>query len=117
MGNNDVSLPDLNTENDFVKSTWDQWAQDVVANYSSKQHGKFLRRTFLMNTVDGMRIDAAKHVAKPFWKQFQPKANIYTMGEVLTDSAPVTCNYMSDALSGVLNYPMLVIISFAYSRR
>ena len=78
---------------------------------------RLLRSAVLTITVDGMRIDAAKHVAKPFWQQFQPAANIYTMGEVLTDSAPVTCNYMSDALSGVLNYPMFVIISFAYSRR
>jgi len=61
-----------------------------------------------MNSVDGMRIDAAKHVAKPFWKQLQPQANVYTMGEVLTDNAAQACDYMYDALSGVLNYPMLV---------
>jgi alpha-amylase len=53
-----------------------------------------------------MRIDAAKHVAKPFWTQFQPFANVYTVGEVYSDTPAYTCDYMSDALSGVLNYPM-----------
>lgn len=34
LGDDTLSLPDVNTENDFVKATWDQWAKDVVANYS-----------------------------------------------------------------------------------
>lgn len=60
----------------------------------------------LICIVDGMRIDAAKHVAKPFWTQFQPEANVYTMGEVLTDDVDLACSYMVDGLSAVLNYPM-----------
>ncbi|KAH8602699.1 glycoside hydrolase family 13 protein [Bisporella sp. PMI_857] len=90
LGNDVLSLPDVNTELESVRSIWDQWAKDVVANYS----------------IDGMRVDAAKHVSKPFWTQFQPSADIYTMGEVLSDKADYTCDYMSNALSGVLNYPM-----------
>jgi alpha-amylase len=35
LGNDIVSLPDLNTESEYVMSVWDQWAQDVIANYSS----------------------------------------------------------------------------------
>ena len=34
LGDDSLSLPDMDTENDFVKATWDQWAKDVVANYS-----------------------------------------------------------------------------------
>jgi alpha-amylase len=55
-----------------------------------------------------MRIDAAKHVDKPFWTQFQPAANVYTVGELLDGDPEYVCNYMSDALDGVLNYPMFV---------
>ena len=62
----------------------------------------------LTETVDGFRIDAAKHVAKPFWTQFQPAAGIYTVGEALNPDPGYACQYMSDALSGVLNYPMFV---------
>jgi hypothetical protein len=62
----------------------------------------------LTGVVDGFRIDAAKHVAKPFWTQFQPEAGIYTVGEALVGDPGYACQYMSDALSGVLNYPMFV---------
>lgn len=53
-----------------------------------------------------MRIDAAKHVDKPFWTQLQAAADVYMVGEVFTDSPRDACDYMSDALDGVLNYPM-----------
>lgn len=53
-----------------------------------------------------MRIDAAKHVAVPFWTSFQQAANVYTVGEALSNSAEYACSFTLDALSGVLNYPM-----------
>src|ERR1700710_527107 len=92
LGSDTLSLPDMNTELDTVKAVWDQWAQDLVANYSSqffKNPVSTLRMSMLtLNTsVDGMRIDAAKHVAKPFWTQFQPYANVYTVGEALPADA------------------------------
>lgn len=99
LGSDVLSLPDLNTELDVVKSTWDQWSKDVVANYS----------------IDGFRIDAAKHVAKPFWTQFQKDGSgVYTVGEVLSDNATYACNYMSEALNGILNYPMWYLINSTY---
>jgi hypothetical protein len=60
----------------------------------------------LTRVVDGFRIDAAKHVAKPFWTQFQAAAGVYTVGEALEANASLACPFMSQALSGVLNYPM-----------
>lgn len=60
-----------------------------------------------------MRIDAAKHVDKPFWTQFQTAADLYTVGEVFDDSISENCDYMSDALSGVLNYPMFGALQFS----
>lgn len=108
LGDETLSLPDMDTENDYVKSVWDQWAKDVVANYSGWLHLKSHRGATLTGVVDGFRIDAAKHVAKPFWTQFQPEAGIYTVGEALVGDPGYACQYMSDALSGVLNYPMFV---------
>lgn len=57
--------------------------------------------------MDGLRIDAAKHVNKDFWPPFQNAANVFTMGEVFTqafDEANTTCSWAVDALSSVLNF-------------
>lgn len=59
--------------------------------------------------MDGLRIDAAKHVNKDFWPPFQAAANVFTMGEVYnlaTNRPNDTCNWAVDALSSVLNYPV-----------
>lgn len=34
LGDDTVSLPDLNTESDFVKQTWETWVSEMVSNYS-----------------------------------------------------------------------------------
>jgi len=35
LGNNVISLPDMNTELDIVRTMWKQWAKDTVEKYSS----------------------------------------------------------------------------------
>ncbi|KAI9641612.1 hypothetical protein NHQ30_009465 [Ciborinia camelliae] len=92
LGDDIVSLPDLNTESDFVRKTWETWVTEMVANYS--------RLGF-----DGLRIDAAKHIAKPFWPGFQEAANTFTIGEVFDELPVNACEWAVDALSSVLNYP------------
>ncbi|TGO10923.1 hypothetical protein BTUL_0122g00350 [Botrytis tulipae] len=89
LGDDTVSLPDLDTESDFVKQTWETWVTEMVANYS----------------LDGLRIDAAKHVDKPFWPGFQQAANTFTIGEVFDELPTNACEWAVDALSSVLNYP------------
>ncbi|ESZ94176.1 alpha-amylase [Sclerotinia borealis F-4128] len=89
LGDDIVSLPDLDTESDFVKQTWGTWVTEMVANYS----------------LDGLRIDAAKHVDKPFWPGFQEAANTFTIGEVFDELPANACEWAVDALSSVLNYP------------
>ncbi|KAJ8068974.1 hypothetical protein OCU04_002654 [Sclerotinia nivalis] len=89
LGDDTVSLPDLDTESDFVKQTWETWVSEMVANYS----------------LDGLRIDAAKHVDKPFWPGFQKAANTFTIGEVFDELPINACEWAVDALSSVLNYP------------
>ncbi len=39
LGNDIVSLPDIDTENDYVIDFLDQWAKEMIANYSSRIHG------------------------------------------------------------------------------
>lgn len=92
LGDSKLSLPDLDTDDDFVINYWNTWANELKAKYS----------------VDGFRIDAAKHIHKTYWGQFQTAVNnTYTLGEVIETEFEYACPYMGvNELSGVLNYPM-----------
>lgn len=56
-------------------------------------------------TVDGLRLDTAKHVDKAFWTSFQQAAGVYVTGEVLAQDVSYVCDYQNH-LSGLLNYPL-----------
>ncbi|KAI9745458.1 MAG: hypothetical protein M1818_000992 [Claussenomyces sp. TS43310] len=101
LGDDVLSLPDLNTENPTVVSILDTWAKGMVSNYS----------------VDGFRIDAAKHVAKPFWASFYPTVDIYMVGEVFDGDPETVCSYQSNtqALPAVLNYAMWYALTDVFS--
>ncbi|KAG0650881.1 Taka-amylase A [Hyphodiscus hymeniophilus] len=90
LGDDTMSLPDLDQDNDFVATYLEQWTAGMVANYS----------------IDGFRIDAAKHVSRTYWAEFEPEVEVYTVGEALDGNATTACVFMSQALSGILNYPM-----------
>lgn len=87
-----LTLPDLNTELPEVISYYEEWGKEMIANYS----------------IDGFRIDAAKHVGRPFWAQMEAALGIYMVGEVFDAGVDAVCSYQSNtaALSGVLNYAM-----------
>lgn len=89
LGDDVVALADLDTTNAYVISTWESWVSEMVANYS----------------LDGLRIDAAKHIDKPFWPLFQEAAGVFTIGEVYDADASSACYWAVDALDSVLNYP------------
>lgn len=55
--------------------------------------------------MDGLRIDAAKHVDHEFWTPFQEAAGVFTIGEVFDSDPNSTCYWAVDALDSVLNYP------------
>ncbi|MCJ1369414.1 hypothetical protein MMC20_000625 [Loxospora ochrophaea] len=97
LGDNTVSLADLNTTNPFVISTYHTWIKSLVSTFA----------------VDGLRIDTAKHVQKSFWSNFTSAAGIYTMGEVLSGEVNYTCPYQS-YLDGVLNYPLYYPLTSAF---
>lgn len=96
-GDNTVSLPDLRTENDNVRAIWFNWIQQIVSNYS----------------IDGLRIDSAKHIEKSFHAPFEKAAGVYTIGEVLSGDPAFTFPYQNE-MSGVLNYPMYYWLKNAF---
>ena len=84
-----VALADLDTESDTVVDTFGTWIQELVANYS----------------IDGIRIDAAKHVDDDFLPTFVSNAGVFALGEVLTGEVTDFCPYQTDGLlPGMPNY-------------
>jgi alpha-amylase len=90
LGDNNVALADVDTENPTVQNIYNEWVRDLVGNYS----------------IDGLRIDAAKHVNKPFWLSFTEAAGVFTIGEMDDQNITWACSFMDDALSSILNYPI-----------
>ncbi|KAL2808321.1 glycoside hydrolase superfamily [Aspergillus granulosus] len=89
LGSDVVSLTDVNTQSAEVRGIWYDWIEDIVANYS----------------VDGLRIDTAKHVEKDFWPGFVDAAGVFGIGEVWHGDPAYTCPYQ-DYIPGLFNYPV-----------
>lgn len=71
MGDYKLWLMDVNTEDEGVQNILHSWINGFVKEYN----------------IDGLRIDAAKHIPAPFWKQFcgtGGAAGVFCMGEVFT---------------------------------
>lgn len=66
LGDRDIPLPDLDTENSTVVDTMNTWIKGMVTEYG----------------VDGLRLDTVKHVRKTFWPEFSKSAGVFTLGEV-----------------------------------
>ncbi|EMD38673.1 glycoside hydrolase family 13 protein [Gelatoporia subvermispora B] len=91
LGDTNVPLADLNTTNPSVVEGYTSWITPLVQQFN----------------IDGLRIDAAKHVDKPFWPVFCGAAGVYCIGEVFDDNPANVAIYQgSDALDATLNYPM-----------
>ncbi|KAL2852075.1 glycoside hydrolase superfamily [Aspergillus pseudoustus] len=89
LGSDVVSLTDVNTQSSEVRGIWYDWIEQIVANYS----------------VDGLRIDTAKHVEKDFWPGFVDASGVYGIGEVWHGDPAYTCPYQ-DYIPGLFNYPV-----------
>lgn len=96
-GDNIVSLPDLRTEDSDVYTVWQDWIEEVVANYS----------------IDGIRLDSAYELNYDFMPLFEDAAGMYVMGEV-DDGDPAIVTPYQDYLSGLLNYPAYWWITQAF---
>lgn len=84
-----VALADVKTESQVVVDMLGQWINELVSNYS----------------IDGLRIDAAKHVNDAFLPAFVDHAGVFALGEVLTGVTEDMCRYQElDLLPGMPNY-------------
>lgn len=84
-----VALADLRTEDTEVVTMFGEWIKELVSNY----------------TIDGLRIDAAKHVNDEFLPQFVSDSGIFNLGEVLTGEVTDFCPYQTNGyLNGMPNY-------------
>ncbi|KAI9446615.1 glycoside hydrolase family 13 protein [Lactarius indigo] len=97
LGDTKVALPDLNTEDPTVASTYGTWINNLVQEYG----------------IDGLRIDAAKHVQAPFWASFCGSAGVFCLGEVFGDDIPTASSYQQ-VMDSVLNYPLYDAIVQAF---
>ncbi|KAK8044272.1 alpha-amylase [Apiospora rasikravindrae] len=97
-GDNQVSLPDLKTEDSGIRDTFSDWIKDLVAKYS----------------IDGMRIDSVKHVEKDFWPGFLEAAGIYGIGEVF-DGNPAIYGDWQKYMQGLMNYPLFYWVQQTFS--
>lgn len=84
-----VALADLKTEEDEVVDMFSTWIKELVSNYS----------------IDGLRIDAAKHVNNDFLPKFVSASGVFALGEVLTGEPEDFCPYQTQGyLPGMPNY-------------
>ncbi|KAI4282888.1 MAG: hypothetical protein L6R38_002609 [Xanthoria sp. 2 TBL-2021] len=97
LGDDVVSLPDIDTTSTFVRETYDQWIDSFVSVFG----------------IDGLRIDTVKHVEKTFWSDFKSAAGVYTLGEVFDGDVAYTCPYQ-EQLDGLLNYPLYYPLTRAF---
>ena len=98
MGDDKVPLPDLDTNNPTVIETYKTWIKDLVSKYN----------------IDGLRIDAAKHVQASFWPDFCASAGVFCMGEVFSSDVGGAAQYQGP-LDSVLNFPMQNALVRAFS--
>ncbi|KAF8502450.1 alpha-amylase [Gautieria morchelliformis] len=89
LGDTVVPLPDVNTEDPSVSQAYQNWITAFVQEFS----------------IDGLRIDAAKHAPAAFWTPICAAAGVFCMGEVFGPDVNEAASYQG-ALDSVLNYPM-----------
>lgn len=87
LGDGNVPLPDVDTENEVVVNTFYSWISDLVQTYQ----------------IDGLRIDTVKHVRKDFWPGFVNAASVFALGEVLSGDPTYLSSYQP-YVGGLLDY-------------
>ncbi|KAI0798094.1 alpha-amylase [Abortiporus biennis] len=99
LGDTKVPLPDLNTQDPTVVSGYSSWIKDLVTEFN----------------IDGLRIDAAKHVQPGFWNVFCEAAGVFCIGEVFGDDINEAASYQApNELDSILNYPMYTALTQAF---
>jgi len=90
-------LPDLNQNNPFVRETLLSWIKDFIQTYD----------------IDGIRLDALKHVPKDFWQEFSKAAGVFTIGEVFVYDLPYLASYQGP-VDSLLNFPFYSTMRYTF---
>ncbi|KNC98759.1 uncharacterized protein SPPG_05741 [Spizellomyces punctatus DAOM BR117] len=83
----DKMLPDLNTENPFVKNELNKWVNWLVKEFN----------------FDGIRVDTVKHVPRSFWPDFARSSGVYAIGEAFQFDKTLLATY-KDTMDGIFNF-------------
>ncbi|KAJ7234017.1 glycoside hydrolase superfamily [Mycena haematopus] len=98
LGDADLPLPDVDTEDEAVVDTLYQWIHNMVTKFA----------------IDGVRIDTVKHIRHDFWAGYAASAGVFTLGEVETDDPAYAASYL-DVLDAVLDYPVYYTLTAAFA--
>lgn len=86
-----VSLPDLKTEDPYIRNMLQKWIQELVHTYE----------------IDGIRIDTVKHVEKSFFPDFIEASGVFGIAEIF-DGSVATYPDWNSYVPGAFNYPSSV---------
>lgn len=100
LGNCNMTMPDIKTENPEVANTMNTWIKSLVSNYS----------------IDGLRIDSVKNVNKDFFPSWCKSAGVFCMGEVSEGMANYTYPYQQ-YMDSVLDYPLYYAITRVFQQQ
>jgi len=99
MGDDKVTHPDVDTTMPEVRAQYGDWIEAFVKDYE----------------IDGLRIDAAKHVEPEFWPDFCGRAGVFCMGEVFGGSEVGPIAKWQGPLDSVLNFPLYSALRDAFA--
>ncbi|KAF8151957.1 alpha-amylase A precursor [Mycena galopus ATCC 62051] len=88
MGDDCVSLPDIDTENPEVLQTWKKYLVSFIDKYK----------------IDGLRLDACRNMPKSALGEIINTLDVYTQGEVWDRDPNIICPYQQ-VMDGLHNYP------------
>ena len=94
------NLPDLDQNNDFVRSTMINWVGGLKDKYG----------------FDGLRIDTVCEVHPDFWTEFSNASGMYTIGEVFNGDIAYVSQYQQ-YMDGLLSYPLYFTMLDVFARQ
>jgi len=99
LGDNNVALPDLDTEDQTVVDGHIAWVSNLIKTYN----------------IDGLRMDTVKHIRQDFYPGFlSGVGGLYSLGEVLDQYANYTGPY-TNYVDAVFNYPQYYILTQTFA--
>ena len=99
LGDENVALADLDSENASVQDYWNSWIKTLVSDYN----------------VDTIRLDTVKHVPHSNWKSFVGSVDVFNQGEVLHDDPTYIASYQKNASVNPFNYAVYYPITFTFN--